>query len=98
MTTRIARACYGNVTIVHASARVVRTGNSAMMARHNPIKREPMSAEQDTGQLAIPEPQAEEPKSETLTDFIDRMDREAFRRALAQRDLRMLATRLRPER
>ena len=57
-----------------------------------------MSAERDTGQLNSPPPQHEEPTRETLTDFIDRMDREAFRRSLEQRDLRVLATRLRTQR
>jgi hypothetical protein len=32
---------------------------------------------------------------ETLTDLIDRMDREAFHRALEQRDLRLLSSKLR---
>lgn len=34
---------------------------------------------------------------ESLTDLFDRMDREAFRRSLEQRDLRMLANELKPQ-
>lgn len=49
-----------------------------------------MSAEQERGMHA-PEAEArDDSQKETLTDFIDRMDREAFRRSLQQRDLRVL--------
>ena len=54
-----------------------------------------MSAEQKHTPPTPPQ-QSDERASETLTDFIDRMDREAFRRALEQRDLRMLSTNVRP--
>jgi hypothetical protein len=58
-----------------------------------------MSAEQDdTGRLTSPSPPRDEPAPETLTDLIDRMDREAFRRALEQRELRVISTRLRDQR
>jgi len=55
-----------------------------------------MSAEQETGELIPPsrEPEEEDPTAETLTDLIDRMDREAFRRALEQRDLRASTVRV----
>jgi hypothetical protein len=54
-----------------------------------------MSAEQEHTPPPTPKP-ADERAVETLTDLIDRMDREAFRRALAQRDLRMLSSSVRP--
>lgn len=58
-----------------------------------------MSAErEDAGQLESPAPQRDEPVSETLTDLIDRMDREAFRRALEQRDIRVVSARMRTHR
>ncbi len=52
-----------------------------------------MSAEREGG-TATPPPPAHEERvvEESLTDLIDRMDREAFRRSLEQRDLRMLST------
>ena len=50
-----------------------------------------MSAEHDPRTAAPPSPPREEPNVESLTDLIDRMDREAFRRALEQRDLRLLS-------
>ena len=50
-----------------------------------------MSAEQDPRPAASPSPPREERNVESLTDLIDRMDREAFRRALEQRDLRLLS-------
>jgi hypothetical protein len=55
-----------------------------------------MSAEQETGELPPPsrEPEQEDPTAETLTDLIDRMDREAFRRSLEQRDLRASTVRV----
>lgn len=54
-----------------------------------------MSTEQDTDGLNSPAPQQhDEPVNETLTDLVDRMDREAFRRLLEQRDLRVLSTRV----
>ncbi len=53
-----------------------------------------MSAEEDTNRLNSPPQQHAEPAPETLTDLIDRMDREAFRRSLEQRDLRVLSMRL----
>ena len=51
-----------------------------------------MTAEQEPRPAAQPSPPREETNVESLTDLIDRMDREAFRRALQQRDLRMLAS------
>ncbi len=50
-----------------------------------------MNAEQEQRPAPPPAPR-EERVEETLTDLFDRMDREAFRRALEQRDLRMLST------
>ena len=41
---------------------------------------------------------SERSEEETLTDFMDRMDREAFHRALEQRDLRLLAATVRQQR
>jgi hypothetical protein len=55
-----------------------------------------MSAEQESGSAAPPP--AHEERVESLTDLIDRMDREAFRRSLEQRDLRMLSSQLEPRR
>jgi hypothetical protein len=50
-----------------------------------------MSASRNSGPATPPPPQApDNGKSETLTDLIDRMDREAFRRSLELRDLRVL--------
>lgn len=58
-----------------------------------------MSADQDPASgPSAPAPQRPEDASETLTDLMDRMDREAFHRALEQRDLHVLATTLRPQR
>jgi hypothetical protein len=54
-----------------------------------------MSAEQNTGRPAEPTPPRDNSPPETLTDLIDRMDREAFRRALAQRDVRVVSYRIR---
>ncbi len=58
-----------------------------------------MSAEHEppTGP-ATPSPQPAESLDETLTDLMDRMDREAFRRALEQRDLHILEASLHPQR
>jgi hypothetical protein len=55
-----------------------------------------MSPEREGGP-APPESPAREDHivEESLTDLIDRMDREAFRRSLEQRDLRMLSTNVR---
>lgn len=49
-----------------------------------------MSAERECGTAAPELESHDDPHAETLTDFIDRMDREAFRRSLEQRDLRLL--------
>lgn len=49
-----------------------------------------MSAERDGGAPARDLEPHDAPRAETLTDFMDRMDREAFRRSLEQRDLRLL--------
>jgi hypothetical protein len=70
------------------------------MSAQTTQEREPMSAERDDAgrSAAPPPPPAEEMIAETLTDFIDRMDREAFRRSLEQRDLRVIATRVRAQR
>jgi hypothetical protein len=47
----------------------------------------------DSGPATPPPPQAQEnAKTETLTDLIDRMDRESFRRMLDLRSLRVLAS------
>lgn len=55
-----------------------------------------MSAERETGPATPPPLANEDHVEESLTDLIDRMDREAFRRSLEQRDLRMLSSTLRP--
>jgi hypothetical protein len=55
-----------------------------------------MSAEQDPAAPPAPSPAADE-TPESLTDFMDRMDREAFHRALEQRDLKILATMVRSD-
>jgi hypothetical protein len=58
-----------------------------------------MSAEGENGTTTPPAPAREERVvEESLTDLIDRMDREAFRRSLEQRDLRMLSTSVRRRR
>lgn len=49
-----------------------------------------MSEERESGVLAQELEPHDDPHAETLTDFMDRMDREAFRRSLEQRDLRLL--------
>jgi hypothetical protein len=54
-----------------------------------------MSAEQESGQTVPSAARHDEPPVESLTDLIDRMDREAFRRSLEQRDLRVLSTTVR---
>jgi hypothetical protein len=56
-----------------------------------------MSAEQDAAAPPTPPSPVAEDTPESLTDFMDRMDREAFHRALEQRDLRILATMLRSD-
>ena len=53
-----------------------------------------MSAEQKHTPPTPPKAR-DERNIETLTDLIDRMDRESFRRALEQRDLRMLSSTVR---
>jgi hypothetical protein len=45
---------------------------------------------------ALPSQQRDDQR-ESLTDLFDRMDREAFRRALEQRDLRILANEVEPQ-
>ena len=58
-----------------------------------------MSAETERGHTALPqEPAHEEAAVESLTDLIDRMDREAFRRSLEQRDLHVVGANLRRKR
>jgi hypothetical protein len=58
-----------------------------------------MSAERESGPATPPQPAHEDHViEESLTDLIDRMDREAFRRSLEQRDLRMLSTNVRRRR
>ena len=49
-----------------------------------------MSAERESGVPARALEPHDDPHAETLTDFMDRMDRAAFRRSLEQRDLRLL--------
>jgi hypothetical protein len=49
-----------------------------------------MSDERESGDPAHTLDSHADAHAETLTDFMDRMDREAFRRSLEQRDLRML--------
>ncbi len=44
-----------------------------------------MTGQED--ERATPAPQSDKRAEETLTDWLDRRDREAFRRALEQRDL-----------
>ena len=57
-----------------------------------------MSSDNDHAAGTAPAPQTPEQPDETLTDFMDRMDREAFHRALEQRDLRVLAMAVRAQR
>jgi len=55
-----------------------------------------MSPERESGTATPPPPTHEDHVvEESLTDLIDRMDREAFRRSLEQRDLRMISTNVR---
>jgi hypothetical protein len=54
-----------------------------------------MSPEQEGGPTPPAPTAREDHVEESLTDLIDRMDREAFRRSLEQRDLRMLSTNVR---
>jgi hypothetical protein len=61
-------------------------------------RRDGMSAEQDQTPATPHVQPPEDSNEETLTDLMDRMDREAFRRSLAQRDLRVLSTQVRPRR
>lgn len=53
-----------------------------------------MDTERERTKDGTPQQPQQEP-AETLTDLIDRMDRAAFRRALEQRDLRLLPGTLR---
>jgi hypothetical protein len=53
-----------------------------------------MSADREPAQEGAKQQPPSEP-AETLTDLIDRMDREAFHRSLEQRDLRVLSGKLR---
>jgi hypothetical protein len=57
-----------------------------------------MSPEHENGTATPPPPAHEERVVESLTDLIDRMDREAFRRSLEQRDLRMVSNQVRRHR
>jgi hypothetical protein len=54
-----------------------------------------MSPERESGPAVPPPPVRDDHVEESLTDLIDRMDREAFRRSLEQRDLRMLSANVR---
>jgi hypothetical protein len=55
-----------------------------------------MSAEQDSEHFhSSAPPREQDPAVETLTDLLDRMDREAFRRCLEQSDLQVLSTTVR---
>ena len=78
--------CYGCARLRAVGA----LGSVRYHAAHNESEEPFMSAERESG---LPAPDLEshdDPHAETLTDFMDRMDREAFRRSLEQRDLRML--------
>lgn len=58
-----------------------------------------MSAEQESEHVHLSAPpQGHDPAVETLTDLIDRMDREAFRRCLEQSDLQILSATVRAQR
>jgi hypothetical protein len=58
-----------------------------------------MSPERESGPATPPPPARDDHVGEeSLTDLIDRMDREAFRRSLAQRDLRMLSHKVKQRR
>ena len=57
-----------------------------------------MSEEQEEERTTQTPPPSQESAEETLTDWIDRLDREAFRRALAQRDLRIVSSTIRVQR
>ena len=86
------------ITSAHPSARVVLRSNFVMMLA-SPAEQQPAMSEEQEGEQPIPSPPpSEEPEAETLTDWFDRMDREAFRRALAQRDLRIVSTTIRVQR
>jgi hypothetical protein len=50
-----------------------------------------MSAERPSDSSLPPVPPRDDSTPESLTDYIDRMDREAFHRALEQRHLRLLS-------
>lgn len=50
-----------------------------------------MSAERPSDSSLPPIPQHDEAHPESLTDYIDRMDRESFHRSLQQRQLRVLS-------
>jgi hypothetical protein len=57
-----------------------------------------MSEEEQGERTTQTPPPIQESTEETLTDWIDRLDREAFRRALAQRDLRIVSSTIRVQR
>lgn len=50
-----------------------------------------MSAERPSDSSRPPIPQHDDSHPESLTDYIDRMDRESFHRSLEQRNLRLLS-------
>ena len=54
-----------------------------------------MGAEQERDANLPPTPPRDDTRNESLTDLIDRMDREAFHRALDQRQVRIRAYELR---
>jgi hypothetical protein len=56
-----------------------------------------MSADENA-QAGRPPQTSRDESNETLTDLIDRMDREAFHRALEQRDLRSISSSVRASR
>ena len=60
------------------------------MASDKQNKRDAMSTPgESAGERESAEPQKEANSGESLTDLIDRMDREAFQRTLAHRDLKV---------
>jgi hypothetical protein len=64
------------------------------MARNKQNKENAMSTEQERDTGLPPTPPRDDKPHESLTDLMDRMDREAFHRALEQRHMRIRAYQL----
>lgn len=88
------RLCYGQVTTALAQRDCRRRAGLAIIDLNQEVENA-MSAERERDSSLPPTPPHVERDHESLTDLMDRMDREAFRRTLEQRQLRLRSYELR---